>query len=344
MRYYSDVCKKRNKYCKKIKVDSLITLCEIKNYDEFSKDLEKLISSKRGIRKIFNLYDVMQGKFIFGSKKYKDFIKKYQNVIDIMKKNNCLESMILYKYDKDGKSYYNHQEEYFYNFISEHKEDIETIKNVAFKIKSLGFDKIIYGEKLDFTDSEYELDKIYSFDFEYLENMELVPTYTNNPIKYKTNDSCYCMSIKLNGFGTNKGISEFGREIELNSLIFDSNRLPNEITYDSTLSVINNLFIDGKKDLKKIRDILDMSVCTDDLISQYNITKKMIESIEDVKDKEELKQVLTNISKDLDALKKAGLSFEKEIINSSDTINEEIIKNEKDQYIKRRINSQTDLC
>ena len=193
MRYYSQIIEKRNKYCKEIETDSLIALCEMENYDEFCKDLEKIIFSKSGRNLIYKLYDVILGKFVLGSKKYKDFVKKYHDIIDIMKKHKCLSNMTIYKYTKFGKSYSNNAEEFFYKFISEHKDELETIKSVAKKIKSLGFDKIIYGEKLDFTDTEYKIHKGYSYDFEYLENMELIPTYETDSIKYKTNDSCACI-------------------------------------------------------------------------------------------------------------------------------------------------------
>lgn len=333
---YSAIIEKTRKHCKEIKINSLIALCEIKDYDSFCKELESLIESKKNKDLIYKMFRIMQGKFIIGYKKYKEFVKKYQDTIEIMKKYYCLSDMTFFKYNSDGKPNKSSTEDYFFKFISEHKDDIDTIKNVAIKIKALGFDKIIYGEKLDFTDIEYKLDTSYSSDFEYLENMEVIPTYNRNPIQYRTNGSCYRMTISTIGYGNNQDISRYGREIELNSLIFDPNRLPNELTKESTIEAIVKLADERKDEYQYIRDSVDMSVSTDDLMTQYNYTKKIVERINGIKNKEELNQMLHNILKEITELKLASLKFENEAITSSEKIDEDRIETEKKLYLERR--------
>jgi hypothetical protein len=268
-------------------------------------------------------------------------VKKYQDIIEIMKKYDCLIPMTIFKYEPNGKPYKLSNEEYFFKFISEHKEDIETIKNIAIKIKNLGFDEIIYGENLDFTENEYELIALDGFYIKFLDNIEVVPKYNYDRIRYKTNDSSYCIEVKINGYGKDKRISEGLRRIELNSLIFDPERLPNEITFESTVGTIIKLAEDSKKDNQIIKDTVDMSVSVEDLITQYNNTKKIIESIENVKNKEEIKQILNNILSELTKLKSASLSFEKETVDSFPKISEDKIEDEKKLYL--RIRKSTDL-
>lgn len=324
---YSAIIEKVHKHCKEIKINSLIALCEINNYDSFCEELESLIASNKNEALIYKMFCIMQGKFIIGYKKYKEFVKKYQDTIEIMKKYHCLSDMTIFKYNPNGKLNKSSTEDYFFKFISYHKDDIDTIKNLALKIKSLGFDKIVYGENLDFTDIEYRFYTSYNDDFEYLENMEVIPAYNRNPIKYKTNGSCYRMTISADGCG---------REIELNSLIFDPNRLPNELTKESTIEAIIKLANEMKDEYQHIRDSVAMSISTDDLMTQYNNTKKIIERINGTKNKEELNQILHNILKEITELKLASLEFENETIASSEKIDEDRIETEKQLYLGRR--------
>lgn len=135
----------------------------------------------------------MQKKLFIGSNQYKEFIEKHKHTIEIMNKYSCLSNLTVLSYDEKGKRKENLAEDYFYQYIQEHKEDIETIKAVALKIKALGFNEINFGEKLDFTEIEYEFDTSYGSGFAFLENMEVNPTYLNSSIKYRTNSSHYCL-------------------------------------------------------------------------------------------------------------------------------------------------------
>lgn len=137
----------------------------------------------------------MQGKFSIRSSKYKSFIEKHKHTIEIMKKYLCLSNLTVLSYDAKGNRRKNLPEDYFYQYIKNNKEDIEKIKEVALKLKKLGFNEIKYGENLDFTGIEYDLDIFYGNDFAFLENIKVNSTYLNNPIKYKTNGSCYCIYL-----------------------------------------------------------------------------------------------------------------------------------------------------
>lgn len=334
---YLTIMERREKYCKEIETNSLIALCEIgSDYGKFCEELESLIESKKNRDLIYKIYRIMRGKFTIGKTKYKKFVRKYQDVIDIMKKHHCLSDMTILKYNPNGKPNSRSTENYFYEYISNHQEDIDTIKDVAIKIKSLGFNKIFYGEGLDFRDIEYELYTSYGHDFCFLENIEVNPTYDSNPIKYRTNGSCYCMILSTTGFLENQDLCNYGRTIELNSLIFDPNRLPDKITKDSTIDVIKQQVEERKGEYQNLQDSVNMSITTDDLINQFNYSKRMIENIENARNNEDLKRILHNISNAMTDLKNASLAFENKMIESSEKIDKSRINSEKELYLRRR--------
>lgn len=341
---YSAVIEKRNKHCKKIQTNHLIVLCEVgENYKSFCDDLEELIKSKSNRDLVSKVYHVMQGKLSIGSSKYKEFVEKHKHTIEIMNKYSCLSNLTVLSYDEKGKRRENLTENYFYQYIQEHNEDIETIKALALKIKALGFDEINFGEKLDFTEIEYELDTSYGSDFAFLENMEVNPTYLNSPIKYRTNGSYYCLILKSNGYGSNKEVSKYGRNIELNSLIFDPNKLPNEITTESTIGVIQELAEKKKGEHEDIQASVDLSITTSDLAGYFERLKEVSERIDKIKDDPELKNLLNQMQNTLTQLQLFGVNFENQIIDSHTGITDETMKREKKLYLDRRYWASIDI-
>ncbi len=341
---YSEVIEKRNKHCKKIQTNHLIVLCEIgENYKSFCDDLEKLVKSISHRDLVSDLYRVMQGKLSISSNKYKEFIEKHKHTIEIMNKYSCLSNLTVLSYDEQGKRRENLAEDYFYQYIQEHNADIETIKALALKIKALGFNEINFGEKLDFTEIEYELDNSYGSDFAFLENMEVNPTYLSSPIKYRTNGSHYCLILSSSGYGSNKEISKYGRNIELNSLIFDPNKLPNEITTESTIGIIQALAEKKKVEHEDIQASVDLSITTSDLVGYFERLKEVSERIDKIKDNPELKNLLNQMQNTLAQLQLFGANFENQIIDSYAGITDETMRREKKLYLDRRYWSSIDI-
>ena len=153
-----------------------------------------------------------------------------------------------------------------------HNENIGAIKRLALKIKKLGFDTIIYNEEKKEYDSYIFKNDLYG-EFKYFENIKILPTYNQYIIKYKTDNSCYCMTFKINNF--DETISKNNIIIELNSLTFNPNKLPNMITNESTIENIKKL-ANENKDSITFNNLINMSISTDDLISQYEYTKKCV--------------------------------------------------------------------
>ena len=245
---YSASSEKWGKYCKQIPTNHLIVLCEIEeDFKSFYSDLEKLIKSKWNKDPLTKLYHAMQGKTSMGSHKYNSFIEKHKRTIEIMRRYSCLSNLTILSYDANGIRVDNLVEDYFYQYIQKHKEDIDKIKDVALKIKELGISKINYYEHLDFSQFEYTLDTSYKCEFSFLENMEIIPTYSSNQIKYKTKNSCYCLTLEFSGYGNNKKLSNYGKSIVVNNLVFNPNRLPDKLTSESTIGLIYELAEKEKK-------------------------------------------------------------------------------------------------
>lgn len=325
------------KQCKSIHINHLLVLCEIvEEYKSFCNDLEILIKSRTNRDLVSEAYKVMQGKFSIHSRRYKSFIEKHKHTIEIMNKYSCLSNLTVLNYNTKGSRIANLPVDYFYEYIQNNKEYIEVIKAVALKLKTLGFREIQYGESLDFTKTEYNLYPSRERTFAYLENIEVNPTYLNNPIKYKTSDSCYCMCLDLKCYGNEKEISEYSRKIYLNSLILEPNSLPNEITMESTIGVIKKLAADRKIEYQVIGNSVDLSIAINDLKNEFEHIKQVIAKIDKVKDDEELISLLAQMQNIMTQLQSFGENFEKEIIDCNENITEQKMEQEKKLYLERR--------
>ena len=329
---------KTDKNSKEIYTNHLIVLCELgEDYKSFCDDLEELIKSKSNRNLVDKVYRIIQGELAIGSGKYKEFIEKYKHVIEVMNEYSCLSNLTVLSYDAKGRRYKDLVEDYFYQYIQEHKKDIETIKAVALKIKSLGFSTIIFGEKLDFTERQYILNFFDESDFEFLENIEINTTYDIDPITYRTNSSCYCLYLKTTGDVINKKkIYENDRSIELNSLIFDPNRLPNEITTESTIRVIYELKEKKLPEQIDLRHAVDLSVADYDLKSYFERWKKISKRINNVKDDPELINLLNQMQNILAQLQSFEKKLKKQIVDSYPDITDETIEEGIKQYLDIR--------
>lgn len=318
-----------NKKYKSIDTNYLLILCEIfDDYKEFYSDLEDLIKSKR------------KEKILFPNKKYDAFIKKHQHTIDTIKKYDYISDWTVLIYDALGRRIPDSIGVnfcFFYQYLEEHKEEIEKIKKLALKIKELGITKIAFGETLDFSTSEYYLYSSDS-DFYFLENMESIPSYLNSPIKYKTNKSFYC--LKLSFFKSGKNLDKIkmrnkGRKIYLNSLTFDPNRLPNEITSKSTYEVIKDLVNKKKEEHTYIKNFVDIGITTDNLKKEFEKLKEQYENFSKLKDNEELKNLLTQMQNIIFLLQLFEENYQKEVCDSNKELSIKLIKEEKDAKLKR---------
>ena len=221
----------------KVEINNIIALCHIiDNFKEFEKNLLPIISPKYNRNFVFKLCDISQNKFKIGAKKAKKFYNENKQVIDTINKYSNVPTFINLNYDYYGKS--NGNLEFFYEYISNHTEEIPNILKLLEKLKELGFSTFIFNENLDFTKETYFSEQRFSrnFNFTYVANPEIRPNYFDH-ISYKTSDSNYKIDLKINV----DEISKYGNKITLNSLLFDPNTLPEKLdkkhTFDPLLSL-----------------------------------------------------------------------------------------------------------
>ncbi len=336
-----------NNEVKEINTNHLIALCEIfDDYKEFYRDLEELIKSKTNKNLVRKVYDYITKKTsFFRNKKYDAFIAKHKNTIDIMIEYFSLSNLTVLSYDIKGERKGTLAVDYFFKYLKQHQEDIETIKQVALKIKELGIDRITFGKDLDFTKYYHLLNTAYDCEFAFLTDLEIIPSYSNGAIKYKTNSSPYLMYLKLDHFyGSEDKISKYRRKIELNSLIFNPNLLPNEITVEATIGVIKALAEEQKEVSKDIEDSVDISIATDDLKKEFVSLKKSYEEIAKLKDNQELKDILLEMQNVIAKLQLFEENFEQSVIDTHPSLNKDIMKKEKTAEEDRRYNSSIDRC
>lgn len=332
-----------NENNKKINTRNLIALCHIIDYfKEFENKLLPAISSKDNRNFVHQLYDISKGKVKLGAKKAKKFYNENNIVIDIINKYSNISRFINLNYDfhgKPGSDLY-----YFFEYLLKHKEEISKILVLLEKIKELGFSTIEFNEELDFTKEIYSAYPSFNRNFylTYVANPQIIPNYLSY-INFKTADSNYKMKLGISGW-SKKEISEYGREIVLNSLLFEPNTLPAKIDKEHTFDHLLKLKNSQKEKTAVIRNSVDLSISVSDLEHQLNSTDNTINKLDEVTNKEELISVLSNIRENVEKLKTLSSEYDESISQEEPSITQEDLEREKQLYLNRRELAKIDLC
>ena len=324
-------------------IGNIIALCHIiDDFEEFEKKLIPMISPKYNRDFVFQLWDISRGKFKIGARKAKKFYSANKEIIDTINQYTNITRFICDNYSYHGKP--NGDLEFFYKYISIHKEEIKSILAILRKLDELGFRYFKFSEELDFTKEVYSIYPSFNrnFDITYVANAEVIPNYENH-IYYKTPDSNYKMKLDLLGV-TEKEFSDWARKIELNSLLFDPNTLPQEINRENTHGQLLKLSKEQEEKSSIIKNSVDLSISVSDLEQQFNYTSGIISSLNGVKNKEELVAALTSIKEDLEKLKTLSLEHDSNISQENPSLTPEVLEIEKSSYLKRRKWESIDLC
>ena len=150
--------------------------------------------------------------------------------------------------------------------------------------------------------------------------MYAIPTYDDNIMRYRTKGSNYKI------YTNNK------RCIEVNNLIFSKSLLPSIID-NSLIDEIINLKDDIKEEIDILKTSIIFNVTLDDLFNQYDITSSALSSLDSLANKKEILNALNKIKKQI-----IRLQMMKNYYNEStiDTIDQNVLNNEKEKYLKRR--------
>lgn len=327
----------------KTSVDNIIALCNILNdYDEFYKNLKMYFQNKKNIiQEIYTLLQFSMGKKCIYSKDLKIFYLKNKNIIDKINQNIYINNFIYENFEFNNEIVENSTFTTFHKYLKKHKDELDKIQLVLQKIKQLGISKLAFDENLDFSKSNFELRTTFYLvtTFAYLDNMETIPNYQKDIIEYKTANSNYRIDIER----LLDTISPKSSTIILNSLTFDYNRLPEELTKQSTFYKIVNLKNEQNDICNAIRNSVALSVSLDDLTIQFNSTNRIIENLDSIDSKNELHEILLKIKENLEQLQTISTEYNKNISQENLHITLEKLEKEKQLYLQRRYWSNIDI-
>jgi len=207
------------------------------------------------------------------------------------------------------------------------------------KLQELGFSRFEFNEELDFTKEIYDVSPLFRCNFRitYVANVQVIPNYVDH-INYKTSDSNYKMELEIIG----DEISEYGRKIILNSLLFDPSTLPINVEKVNTFGHILWLKNQQKEKSAIIRNLVDLSISISDLEHQLNLTDETISKLDGVKNKEELVVILLGIREDIEKLKTLSAQHDSNVLEQEPLLTLEILEREKSLCLRRRYMSSVD--
>ena len=199
-------------------------------------------------------------------------------------------------------------------------------------MKQLGFDDFTFNEDLDFTKESYDIYPTFRRNFRiiYVDNIVVSPSYTSE-IDYKTASSNYKIDLDVIG----NEISDYGRKITLNSLLFDLNRLPVKLDRKNTFDRIIDLKKQQEEKNTSIRNSVDLSISVSDLDEQLNSTSSIISKLDDVQNKSQLLEALLNIKGEVERLKTLSKQYDSSISEKEPSLTKEVLDREKKLQLKR---------
>lgn len=324
---------------KMIRINHLLALCDtIDDYEEFQENLINFSNGVFDSKSYYKLAKLSNNMNVFGSNKVKKFYYDNSYVIDKINSYTDLYRFLYFNYEDAWHLRESSDFLFFHNYILNNREKIDEILAVVSKIKELDFKELIFLENSDFTNQEYSFynTPVVYGGVVYLDNMVAIPNYQNSVVKYKSMDSNYKMVLNsvYDGFSSGK--------IFVNSLLFDKERLPDELNRKSLFDKFNSLKEEQIDDINKIKNAVDLNIGIYDLIKQFNSTKNIIEELDGVVGKDKMMEILPKIEDYIYQLNSISNSYDKEVVNS-DSITEEKLEEEKKLYLKRRFYDRIDI-
>lgn len=316
-----------------INLVDLLALTEVFNeYEEFDKDLTKLLSNKKSsVDTIAKIRMLATGEKGFFSKSIKEFYAKHKETIKKIQKYENIQSFLYHSYDFEKGTK-------IYQYLSSHKDEIEKMKKVLLKLKELGVDKIEFNEEFDFAEKTYYMYTWLSdnISIHYVDNMEVIPEYPHGRILYKTTNSPF--EIK---FSTSFGeICKTYNSAKLNSLTFDPNRLPSSPTKSEVIDYILMKQNEVKEEYEAIRYIIDLRQVENILEAKLRRLEAILQNVDRLSDKENVKRSLEEIKTQLENIKAETKKYEDDITFESTYITSEVLEKEEEAYERRKRDSE----
>lgn len=314
--------KKGNENNNRMRIDMLLTLCEIiDDYDDYTNDINNLVE-KYGSNVSYNLFRVINGDFVLFSDKYRKFISEHQHVIDTMKKYDTV------WYFTGVLDYNSEKIDTYYDYLTNNRENIEFIKYNINKLRSLGLRSITLCEDKNFDDQVYVHKFSNDEEIVLLDNMRIASLCDSDGIFYTGIDSEYKIRItpECDSDDYDKAY------IELNTLLFNSDKLPNDLSYKNAEKILKE--IDPSYSI--IQNLIEISSMIQSLADQ---TKMLNETISDMIDettsKKEMISLLKTISINVNLLAKESEKYEETIIENNCFVTKEKMNKEKNKIFSK---------
>ncbi len=276
---------------------------------------------------INDLEKISQKKKVFGRKEEKKFYKENQLIIDTINQYFNISNFI-FEVCFEGKKHETAIGEY-YKYIEKNHTNKNKILLLLNHLNNLGFKKIVLDLTNDFSKAEYQVFKDKEDNINpifYLQNLERIPNYNGNVLKYKSKGSNYKIQFKY-FYLTNQFY--FNSTIEVNSLLFNTNVLPNSIDFEEIFHQIISLDKEEINENDFLRQSTDLSLKINKLSREITELKSFIEKLKDFKGIQELKESLVKMELELLKIKQMSLNNNNILISESTSITEEVLSREK---------------
>lgn len=214
--------------------DNIITLCYIiDEFEEFKKRLLPMIQTEWNRDFISQLRDTSNGYFKIFASEARKFYKENKLIIDIINEYSNISRFICNIWDSKGEQ--NPEFQRIYDYILDHKDQINTIIDVLNKVKKLGFYRFGFDDTIDFTKETYEVYPVLGINHSitFVQNIQ-INNDLEDYISYKTTESNYKIELAID----DNDLNIYKSKIILNSLLFDVNSLPTSLTIDNTFGYI----------------------------------------------------------------------------------------------------------
>lgn len=304
-------------------------------FDNFNQNL-------KGLATKYNMKDIMhhltaatKGESTFFKKRgiYR-FYQENKDMVDTINTNSDIFMFLSQNYNTNGTI--NPDLNYYYRYLLNHKDKKEQIQGLLQKLKELDIKEVEMNEKTDFTKEEHSLEfwECHSFfnPIIYLENIEILPNYEKDTIKYRSTESNYKLMIG------NKRFSYLSTKIIVNNLIFPIENLPKSVNWKSVWNDFLELAKSQQESKRALKNAVDLDISLQDLDTQISDTCSTFTRITDVNSKPELVAALTQIKCGIAELYGIKRDFDAEITAEHPSLSQQIIKEETKQYLKLREN------
>ena len=302
-------------------------------FDNFNQNLKELTTKCNIVDIMHHLKRATKGGTNFVKKrKIYQFYQEHKDIVDTIDKNSDIFMFHSLNYEDDGTM--KPDLSYYYSYLLNHKHETEQIQALLQRLKELDIKEIVMNEELDFTKEEYKLETWYYHSFFnsiiYLENIEILPNYETDIIKYRSKGSNYELLIGSELFSYKRN------KIVVNNMTFPIESLPESASWKYLWDNILKLVESTQESKTALKNSVDLDVSLQDLENQMTDTCNTFTRIDEVNSKPELVAALTQIKSGIAELYAIKSDYDTEITTVHPSLSQEIIQEEAKQYVKRR--------